>query len=141
MSIVRELHVYGSAVAVHARDTGKFQHQGYGSLLMAEAERIALHEHRSCKIAVISGVGTRHYYRKLGYELEGPYMVKNLSAQPVAAGGVAAPAAVQPVAQGAAALPGAAAAAAAAGGGCHRVCRRRWTRPAAFDAGRPIPVS
>jgi hypothetical protein len=29
-------------------------------------------------MAVISGVGTRHYYRKLGYELEGPYMVKDL---------------------------------------------------------------
>lgn len=42
VSIVRELHVYGSAVAVHARDTGKLQHQGYGSLLMAAAERIAL---------------------------------------------------------------------------------------------------
>lgn len=27
-SIVRELHVYGTAVAVHARDQGKFQHQG-----------------------------------------------------------------------------------------------------------------
>lgn len=52
--------------------------QGYGTLLMEEAERIARHEHRSKKIAVISGVGTRHYYRKLGYELEGPYMVKNL---------------------------------------------------------------
>ena len=33
------------------------------------------------KMAVISGVGTRHYYRRLGYELEGPYMVKAL--QPV----------------------------------------------------------
>ncbi|MED6111162.1 Elongator complex protein 3 [Stylosanthes scabra] len=51
---------------------------GYGTLLMEEAERIALREHRSTKIAVISGVGTRHYYRKLGYELEGPYMVKYL---------------------------------------------------------------
>lgn len=45
---------------------------------MEEAERIAHREHRSTKIAVISGVGTRHYYRKLGYELEGPYMVKNI---------------------------------------------------------------
>ena len=25
-----------------------------------------------------TGVGTRNYYRKIGYELEGPYMVKNL---------------------------------------------------------------
>ena len=77
--MVRELHVYGTAVAVHSRDEQKFQHQGYGTLLMQEAERIARDEHRSNKLAVISGVGTRHYYRKLGYELEGPYMVKNLT--------------------------------------------------------------
>ncbi len=37
---------------------------------MEAAERIAAAEHRSTKVAVISGVGTRHYYRKLGYELE-----------------------------------------------------------------------
>ena len=55
--------------------------QGYGRLLMEEAERIACLEHRSHKMAVISGVGTRHYYRKMGYQLEGPYMVKNLRAK------------------------------------------------------------
>ena len=47
-------------------------------LLMEEAERIAREEHGSNKIAVISGVGTRNYYRKIGYELEGPYMTKIL---------------------------------------------------------------
>jgi elongator complex protein 3 len=67
VSIVRELHVYGSAVPVHARDPRKFQHQGYGTLLMEEAERVARDEHGSTKMAVIAGVGTRHYYRKLGY--------------------------------------------------------------------------
>ncbi|KAK2152855.1 hypothetical protein LSH36_316g06003 [Paralvinella palmiformis] len=77
-SIVRELHVYGSVVPVHARDPTKFQHQGFGMLLMEEAERIAKEEHGSNKIAVISGVGTRNYYRKIGYELEGPYMTKSL---------------------------------------------------------------
>ncbi|XP_029212522.2 elongator complex protein 3 [Acropora millepora] len=77
-SVVRELHVYGSVVPVSARDPSKFQHQGFGMLLMEEAERIALQEHGSVKIAVISGVGTRNYYRKIGYELEGPYMVKSL---------------------------------------------------------------
>lgn len=46
---------------------------------MEEAERIATREHKSKKLAVISGVGTRHYYRKLGYELEGPYMVKHFT--------------------------------------------------------------
>ena len=102
-SIVRELHVYGSAVAVSERDGSKYQHQGYGMLLMEEAARIAQHEHCSKKIAVISGVGTRHYYRKLGcvqcffvaflmehegwqvfnamyrYSLDGPYMSKLLA--------------------------------------------------------------
>ncbi|XP_032853479.1 elongator complex protein 3 [Tyto alba] len=78
VSIVRELHVYGSVVPVSSRDPSKFQHQGFGMLLMEEAERIAKEEHGSWKIAVISGVGTRNYYRKIGYELEGPYMVKKL---------------------------------------------------------------
>ncbi|XP_053316699.1 elongator complex protein 3 [Spea bombifrons] len=78
VSIVRELHVYGSVVPVSSRDPSKFQHQGFGMLLMEEAERIARDEHGSWKIAVISGVGTRNYYRKIGYELEGPYMVKRL---------------------------------------------------------------
>lgn len=65
---------------------------------MEEAERIAREEHGSIKLAVISGksdhmrkqdllltfsphlkgVGTRDYYRRLGYELDGPYMSKSL---------------------------------------------------------------
>lgn len=63
-SIVRELHVYGSVVPVNARDPTKFQHQGFGMLLMEEAERIAREEHQSHKIAVISGVNfnqTNHF--------------------------------------------------------------------------------
>eukprot|EP00074_Homo_sapiens_P092125 XP_016869093.1 elongator complex protein 3 isoform X1 [Homo sapiens] len=56
VSIVRELHVYGSVVPVSSRDPTKFQHQGFGMLLMEEAERIAREEHGSGKIAVISGV-------------------------------------------------------------------------------------
>jgi len=75
-SFVRELHVYGSAVPVHNKDPTKFQHQGYGTLLMEQAERIARDEHGSLKLVVIAGVGTRNYYRKLGYELDGPYMSK-----------------------------------------------------------------
>ncbi len=77
-SIVRELHVYGSVVPINERDPTKFQHKGYGTLLMEEAERIAREEHGSTKLAVISGVGTRNYYRKLGYELDGPYVSKML---------------------------------------------------------------
>jgi elongator complex protein 3 len=46
--------------------------------LMEEAERIAKEEHGSSKISVISGVGVRSYYGKLGYWLDGPYMSKTL---------------------------------------------------------------
>lgn len=45
---------------------------------MEEAERIAREEHGSTKLAVISGVGTRNYYAKMGYILDGPYMSKNI---------------------------------------------------------------
>uniref|UniRef100_A0A4W6CJT0 Elongator complex protein 3 n=1 Tax=Lates calcarifer TaxID=8187 RepID=A0A4W6CJT0_LATCA len=55
VSIVRELHVYGSVVPVSSRDPSKFQHQGFGMMLMEEAERIARDEHGSGKLAVISG--------------------------------------------------------------------------------------
>ena len=65
-------------MAVSARDPTRFQHQGFGVLLIEEAERIAREEHGSEKILVISGVGTRHYYRKFGYQLDGPYMSKML---------------------------------------------------------------
>ena len=75
-SIIRELRVYGTAVVVSARDPVRFQHQGFGILLIEEAERIAIEEHGSEKLIVISGVGTRHYYRKMGFELDGPYMSK-----------------------------------------------------------------
>lgn len=77
-SIIRELHVYGSAVPVEHKDSRRYQHRGFGAMLVAEAERIAREEHKSTKLAIISGVGTRKYYEKFGYFLEGPYMVKFL---------------------------------------------------------------
>ena len=45
---------------------------------MLEAERLAKEELSIRKLLVISAVGTREYYKRLGYELEGPYMVKIL---------------------------------------------------------------
>jgi elongator complex protein 3 len=51
-SLVRELHVYGSAVPVHSRNPKKYQHQGYGTLLMEAAEKVAKYEHGSKKISV-----------------------------------------------------------------------------------------
>ncbi len=77
-ALIRELHVYGQAVTIGQTDSLKTQHKGYGKRLMAKAEEIAITQGKD-KMIVISGVGVRDYYRKLGYELEGPYMVKMLS--------------------------------------------------------------
>ncbi|MGH9923235.1 MAG: tRNA uridine(34) 5-carboxymethylaminomethyl modification radical SAM/GNAT enzyme Elp3, partial [Nitrososphaerales archaeon] len=76
--IVREVHVYGQALQLGIRDGTSWQHRGYGATLMQESERIALEELDAKKMLVISAVGTREYYRKLGYTLEGPYMAKQL---------------------------------------------------------------
>ncbi len=77
-SIVREVHVYGKALSIGEKGS-EGQHVGIGKKLMKEAERISK-ENGFGRIAVISGVGVREYYRKLGYELgeEGVYMVKGL---------------------------------------------------------------
>lgn len=76
-AIVRELHIFGSAVAIGERDGKASQHKGWGRRLLAKAEEIAA-AHGKDKMIVISGVGVREYYRKLGYVQEGPYMVKHL---------------------------------------------------------------
>ena len=75
-AIVRELHVYGQALKL-GDSAGKSQHRGLGKKLMAEAEKISKKADYK-KIAVISGVGVREYYSKLGYKLEGNFMVKYL---------------------------------------------------------------
>jgi len=74
-AIIRELHVYGELVPI-GKDK-KIQHAGLGRILMSEAEKIA-REAGCKKISVISGVGVRGYYRKLGYRLDGTYMRKKL---------------------------------------------------------------
>lgn len=80
-AILRELHVYGVTVPLDEGDDqvsgGAVQHRGFGKKLMAKAEEIA-HDAGKDKMIVISGVGVREYYKKLGYAREGPYMVKSL---------------------------------------------------------------
>ena len=73
---VRELHVYGPMVPIGTRKEG-WQHRGYGAKLLAAAEALALEKgYRS--IEITSGIGARGYYRRLGYDLREPYMVKAL---------------------------------------------------------------
>jgi elongator complex protein 3 len=77
--LVRELHVYGPLLKVGEKaGAGEWQHRGWGERLIREAERISREEFDACKVIVLSGIGTRNYYRRFGYEREGPYMVKIL---------------------------------------------------------------
>jgi elongator complex protein 3 len=76
IAMVREIHVYGQALNLGDKGN-EGQHIGMGKKLMAEAEKIS-RENGYKRLAVISGVGVREYYRKLGYSLEGPYMIKKL---------------------------------------------------------------
>lgn len=84
-AIIRELHVYGkvkevgTATASGSTGTttaGTAQHLGIGKQLLKIAEDIAV-QNRATKLAIISGIGVRDYYRKNGFHLEGTYMVKN----------------------------------------------------------------
>ncbi len=78
-ALVRELHIYGPEVALGGRKEAAIQHRGLGRLLLQEAERIAAEEHGASRIAVLSSVGAREYYRgDAGYKLEAGYMVKDL---------------------------------------------------------------
>jgi elongator complex protein 3 len=54
------------------------QHRGLGKKLVKEAEKITKREFSLEKIAVISGVGVRNYWRKLGYKLRETYMIKKI---------------------------------------------------------------
>jgi histone acetyltransferase (RNA polymerase elongator complex component) len=91
-ALVRELHVYGQLATVDAvrnargagsvvdldtsggssssgvaarKELSKSQHVGLGTRLMRHAEAVAA-AGGYAKVAVISGVGVRHYYRRLG---------------------------------------------------------------------------
>jgi elongator complex protein 3 len=79
-AIIRELHVYGQALNLGVKgNLNLWQHRGFGKELMSSAEEIAK-KNKCGEIKVISGVGVREYYKKLGYKLsslkEGEMMVK-----------------------------------------------------------------
>jgi elongator complex protein 3 len=76
-SIIRELHVLGQAISIG--DKGDIQHQGLGKKLIKKAKEITK-DFGLKKIAVIAAVGTREYYRKLGFDemVEGEYLKSNI---------------------------------------------------------------
>ena len=76
-ALVRELHVYGPEVPVGRRLKSAWQHKGLGHELLAEAEEIA-RERDATEILVLSALGTKQYYKNVGYDYQGPYMQKPL---------------------------------------------------------------
>ncbi len=76
-AVIREVHVYGPALKIGAESVGEAQHSGLGTRLIEEALRIA-REAGFKRIAVISAIGTREYYRKQGFELGELYMTRGL---------------------------------------------------------------
>lgn len=76
-AIIREIHTYGQQLALKEKGFSA-QHKGLGKKLIKEAEKITKKEFSLDKIAVISSIGTREYFRKFDYELQNTYMTKSL---------------------------------------------------------------
>ena len=77
--IVREIRVVGELVPRTEKPLdNQVQHRGYGQKLLEKAEEIAREEFGMKKLSIISGVGVREYFYKLGYHLDGVYVSKHL---------------------------------------------------------------
>ncbi len=76
--IIRELRVLGEAVPFGERKEDAWQHKGYGELLIDECKSVIQNAGLE-NLLVMSGVGVRGYYRKLGFERVGPYMGKKIT--------------------------------------------------------------
>lgn len=79
-ALLRELHVYGEALPLAAEAGHGAQHRGLGRALVREAAETAQAAGYEA-LAVISAVGTRAYYAKLGFEPAGLYQRLELPSQ------------------------------------------------------------
>lgn len=75
-AMIREVHVYGKVAGIHKEDSST-QHIGLGKQLVAQACKMAK-DHGFARINVISSVGTRNYYRSLGFVDGNLYLYKDL---------------------------------------------------------------
>lgn len=75
-AMIREVHVYGRVAGLH-RTSGGAQHRGLGRALVERACTIA-RENGYHAVNVISAVGTRGYYRNLGFVDNGLYQQRKL---------------------------------------------------------------
>ncbi len=71
-AMIREVHVYGVLTGLGETAKGRSQHLGLGRRLIERAADLARRAGYE-RLAVISSVGTREYYRRLGFEETGLY--------------------------------------------------------------------
>ncbi len=76
-AMIREVHVYGQSVQIGLIKKGRPQHLGLGKALIKKAEEISK-QNGFNKLAVISSIGTREYYAKLGFKLVDLYQIKDI---------------------------------------------------------------
>ncbi len=88
-ALVRELHVFGDQIPVGVKSIAEQntvqnssvagQHMWMGKKMLQKCEEIIKQKYPTVnKIAIISWVGAREYYRTRGYKLQSEYMVKNI---------------------------------------------------------------
>ena len=77
--IIREVKVLGKEVALGEREPDNFQHKGFGKKLIKHAEKIVLEEFDIKNLFILSGVGVKPYYRRLGYQDTGIYLQKTIT--------------------------------------------------------------
>ena len=77
-AMIREVHVYGLSLGIGTAMSGRAQHLGLGSRLIETAAKIAT-ERAYTRLAVISAIGTREYYRKRGFEDGELYQIRDLA--------------------------------------------------------------
>jgi elongator complex protein 3 len=78
-AMIREVHIYGKVAGLHKTGKGaQAQHLGLGRQLIETACEIARVQGYT-RMNVISSVGTRQYYRNLGFKDNGLYQQKPLS--------------------------------------------------------------
>ncbi|MGP8075514.1 MAG: tRNA uridine(34) 5-carboxymethylaminomethyl modification radical SAM/GNAT enzyme Elp3 [Thermoplasmata archaeon] len=79
--VIRELKVVGSEVPVGQQGSrpNQYQHRGFGRALLTAAEE-RVRADGFPRVFVTSAVGTREYYRRLGYERAGAHMAKSVFA-------------------------------------------------------------
>lgn len=78
--VVREIKVVGELVPKDSKPykQSQIQHRGFGKELMQNAEKISREDFDAKKLAVLSGIGVKGWFKKLNYDKDGLYVSKKL---------------------------------------------------------------